>query len=141
MILSGSSPLRERLMALTPPTRLSTTPPMAKPSMVFLRRPSSSPSSPSASRYSVTGLLSDGKASIRLLSLSSCAWNIVKSATAPAVAAPLRLRTRLPALLSLLSLPTLLNCPATGMKPVRNCVMPSVIVPPKRLERPRKRVS
>ena len=140
-MLSGSSPLRERLRALRPPKRLSTTPPMPKPSTVFLRRPSISPSSSSAARKSVTGLLSDGKVSIRLLSRSSCAWNIVKSATAPAVAAPFRLRTRLPTLLSLLSLPILLICPATGMKPVRNCVMPSVIVPPKRLERPRKRVS
>ena len=73
------------LTALTNPTAPPIPASKNKPSMTFLNRPSSSPSSsPFDAKNSVTGFLRVSFVLIKLESLSSCASNTRKSAAAPA---------------------------------------------------------
>ena len=116
------------------------------PSIEFFNRPKSSLSSSSAARNSVTGLANSGYSLMILESLSSCALKEMKSETVPAIMSPLQFNCAfspiLAALVILANLPNLLNplrplptvaalpnAPATGMKPVKNWVIPSAIEP------------
>ena len=76
------------LITLTVLINAATLPPIPasrnRPSITFLKRPSISPSSPSAAKYSVTGLRRLSFINNKLDRRCSCASNTMKSAVAPA---------------------------------------------------------